>query len=55
MTSLKVAPPSRMTDALRVAKNIALFFGAPLVALAYVLLAPFVGFGLPNRPMARPS
>ena len=31
---------------LRGVRNVALFFAAPFVALAYVLLAPFVGFAL---------
>ncbi len=40
------APAAEPVGAIGVVKNIALFFAAPFIGLAYVIALPLVGFGL---------
>jgi CheY-like chemotaxis protein len=41
-----VVAPRQRSGALAFAKNVGLFFAAPLIGLAYVVIAPVVGLGL---------
>ncbi|MDT8319337.1 MAG: response regulator [Xanthomonadales bacterium] len=43
-TEVPEAPRGMLWKTGRVAKNIALFFAAPFIALAYIVALPFVGF-----------
>ena len=40
------AAPAATRSAAHFAKNVALFFGAPLIALAYIVVGPLVGLGM---------
>ncbi len=43
-TEVAAAMPAPVEETVNVAKNVALFFAAPFIGLAYILAFPFVGF-----------